>query len=190
LRTPSKRPPTAQVAAAKGAAAIKATNAGRTKAAALASMPDLAVTDEQDSATMPAHREHDRHRAQAPRAPPPGQGIRLLDKAEVLAITSVSFPTVWAWMRSGTFPRSRVAGGKSMWLSTEIDAWLAALPIRRLKGDPQQVELAHEPEISDAQARVVAVRVQKFGSESAPPWTPENFELLLAARSKVHGQDT
>jgi predicted DNA-binding transcriptional regulator AlpA len=62
-------------------------------------------------------------------------GIRLLDKADVMAITGVTFPTVWAWMRAGTFPRSRVVGGKSMWLSTEIDAWLAQLPIRRLKGD-------------------------------------------------------
>ena len=60
---------------------------------------------------------------------------RLLDKAEILTITGVSFPTVWAWMRAGTFPRSRVVGGKSMWLSTEIDAWLAQLPVRPLKGD-------------------------------------------------------
>jgi predicted DNA-binding transcriptional regulator AlpA len=38
-------------------------------------------------------------------------------------------------MRAGTFPRSRVAGGKSMWLSTEIEAWMSALPVRVLKGD-------------------------------------------------------
>jgi predicted DNA-binding transcriptional regulator AlpA len=63
------------------------------------------------------------------------RGIRLLDKAEVLNITGVTFPTIWAWMRAGTFPRSRVVGGKSMWLSTEVDAWLAALPVRPLKGD-------------------------------------------------------
>jgi predicted DNA-binding transcriptional regulator AlpA len=60
---------------------------------------------------------------------------RLLDKAEVLAITGVSFPTLWLWMRANKFPRSRVAGGKSKWLSTEIDEWLHALPLRRLKGD-------------------------------------------------------
>ena len=59
----------------------------------------------------------------------------LLDKAEILTITRVSFPTVWQWMRAGTFPRSRVVGGKSLWLSSEIDEWLAALPLRRLKGD-------------------------------------------------------
>jgi len=38
-------------------------------------------------------------------------------------------------MRAGTFPRSRIVGGRSMWRSDEIDAWMAALPIRRLKGD-------------------------------------------------------
>jgi predicted DNA-binding transcriptional regulator AlpA len=62
-------------------------------------------------------------------------GTRLLDKAEVLAIVNVSFPTVWAWMRAGTFPRSRIVGGKSMWLSTDIEQWLATLPVRPLKGD-------------------------------------------------------
>jgi predicted DNA-binding transcriptional regulator AlpA len=60
---------------------------------------------------------------------------RLLDKDEILTITGVSFPTVWSWMRTGKFPRSRVVGGKSMWLSTEIEGWLAALPVRKLKGD-------------------------------------------------------
>jgi predicted DNA-binding transcriptional regulator AlpA len=59
----------------------------------------------------------------------------LLDKAKILTITGASYPTVWAWMRDGKFPRSRVVGGKSMWVSTEIVAWMAKLPVRRLKGD-------------------------------------------------------
>jgi predicted DNA-binding transcriptional regulator AlpA len=61
--------------------------------------------------------------------------VRLLDKHEVCAIAGVSFPTIWTWMRGDNFPRSRVVGGKSVWLSSEIDAWLAQLPVRRLKGD-------------------------------------------------------
>jgi predicted DNA-binding transcriptional regulator AlpA len=61
--------------------------------------------------------------------------VRLLDKATVMAITNMSFPTLWAWMRAGRFPRSRIVGGKSMWLSTEVDEWLAALQVRPLKGD-------------------------------------------------------
>jgi predicted DNA-binding transcriptional regulator AlpA len=60
---------------------------------------------------------------------------RLLVKTQVLDITNVSFPTIWAWMRAGTFPRSRAVGGKAMWLSNEIEEWMAALPVRPLKGD-------------------------------------------------------
>jgi predicted DNA-binding transcriptional regulator AlpA len=63
----------------------------------------------------------------------PGQ--RLLGKPEILAITGTSFPTIWQMMRAGTFPRSRIVGGRSMWLATDIDAWIAGLPVRPLKGD-------------------------------------------------------
>jgi predicted DNA-binding transcriptional regulator AlpA len=60
---------------------------------------------------------------------------RLLTKPEVCAIAHVSYPTLWQWMLVGKFPRSRIVAGRSMWVSTEVDAWLAALPIRPLKGD-------------------------------------------------------
>jgi predicted DNA-binding transcriptional regulator AlpA len=66
--------------------------------------------------------------------PPPA--VRLMSKHEVCAIVGVSFPSLWTWMRNGTFPRSRIVGGQSKWLSSDIDQWLAALPVRRLKGDP------------------------------------------------------
>jgi predicted DNA-binding transcriptional regulator AlpA len=62
-------------------------------------------------------------------------GLRLLDKSEVCAIANVTFPKIWTWQRSGMFPRARVVGGKSMWLSSEIDDWLTSLPVRPLKGD-------------------------------------------------------
>jgi predicted DNA-binding transcriptional regulator AlpA len=70
---------------------------------------------------------------------------RLLSKREVLAIANVSYPTLWSWMRQGTFPRSRVVGGKSMWLSSEIEAWLAALPVRQLKGDAPEALANEDP---------------------------------------------
>jgi predicted DNA-binding transcriptional regulator AlpA len=60
---------------------------------------------------------------------------RLLSKAEVCRIVGATFPTIWAWQRAGKFPRARIVGGKSMWLTSEVDAWLAALPKRPLKGD-------------------------------------------------------
>lgn len=60
---------------------------------------------------------------------------RLLSKVEVLEIVGHTFPTVWAWMRDGRFPRSREVGGKAYWFEHEIDAWLEALPRTKLKGD-------------------------------------------------------
>jgi predicted DNA-binding transcriptional regulator AlpA len=87
--------------------------------------------------------QQDRVRVHGARAPP---GVRLLDKAEILEITGVTFPTIWTWMRAGTFPRSRIVGGKSMWRSDEIEAWLAGLPLRPLKGDAPSDQKIEEPE--------------------------------------------
>jgi predicted DNA-binding transcriptional regulator AlpA len=60
---------------------------------------------------------------------------RLLTKPEVCAIANVTYPTLWAWMLAGKFPRSRIVAGRSMWISTEVEEWTAALPVRPLKGD-------------------------------------------------------
>ena len=64
---------------------------------------------------------------------------RLLSKAQVLARVPVTFPTLWAWMRKGEFPRARSIGGKSVWIESEIEAWIAARPVRKLKGDGEAV---------------------------------------------------
>lgn len=87
------------------------------------------------------------HMLPPPTAPPtedtferPAALPRLLDKAEVCRIACASFPTLWSWMRQGRFPRSRAVAGRSMWLSTEIEAWMRELPLRRLKGDGDQVQ--------------------------------------------------
>jgi predicted DNA-binding transcriptional regulator AlpA len=79
--------------------------------------------------------QHLRHHVHAARGPP-SLPLRLLTKPEVLLIAGgISYVTLWSWMRAGTFPRSRVVGGKSMWRSDEVQAWLDALPVRPLKGD-------------------------------------------------------
>jgi predicted DNA-binding transcriptional regulator AlpA len=83
-----------------------------------------------------ARRKHENERVHGARGPPLE---RLLSKHDVVAITGLSFPTLWAWMRDGKFPRSRIVGGKSMWLYSEIHAWVAALPVRPLKGDTAAV---------------------------------------------------
>jgi predicted DNA-binding transcriptional regulator AlpA len=84
---------------------------------------------------------HDKKHVHGARAPP---AVRLLSKGEVCAITGVTFPTLWQWMRNGQFPRSRVIGrgsnSRSVWRSDEIEAWLAGLPVRSLKGDPSSSE--------------------------------------------------
>jgi predicted DNA-binding transcriptional regulator AlpA len=107
------------------------------KARTSAASPDLIQANEQEraeavlTASNRLARKHDERCVHAARAPP----TRLLSKRQVLDIANVSYPTLWVWMRQGSFPRSRAVGGKSMWVSTEIEAWMAALPLCRLKGD-------------------------------------------------------
>jgi predicted DNA-binding transcriptional regulator AlpA len=67
---------------------------------------------------------------------------RLLSKVEVLAIANCTYPTLWDWMCKGKFPRSRIVAGRSMWLSDEVDRWLAELPVRPLKGDATEENTA------------------------------------------------
>ena len=126
----------AQLAFAKKAADAKAQK-GKTSVIA----PDLIAANEQGLADEALAAANPPASVYAARAPPARLGVRLMSKREVLAIANVSYPTLWSWMRQGTFPRSRVLGGKSMWRSDEIDDWLAALPVRQLKGDnPSETE--------------------------------------------------
>jgi predicted DNA-binding transcriptional regulator AlpA len=123
--TKTKRP-AAQVEPSKKAAAMKAAADDKRPQPIWLQRP----VPVPESETLPApERLSAAHQSQGP--------PRLLDKAQVCAIANVTYPTIWAWMRAGTFPRSRVVGGKSMWLSTEVDAWMATLPIRPLKGDTE-----------------------------------------------------
>ena len=69
--------------------------------------------------------------------PPPFEGTRLLDKAEVCAIVNKSYQYIWTLMRRGAFPRSPLVGTRPMWLSSEITQWISELPVVRLKGDGQ-----------------------------------------------------
>jgi predicted DNA-binding transcriptional regulator AlpA len=127
-RTSPSEGPAGQAAFAKKAA--KGANP-TTSALAL----DLIEANQALAAKSLARGEHDERSVRAANAPPAREGAHLLSKRQVLAIINVSYPTLWSWMRQGKFPRSRVVGGKSMWLSTDIEAWLATLPVRKLKGD-------------------------------------------------------
>jgi len=65
----------------------------------------------------------------------------LLSKREVLKLTGVSYPTIWKWMQQGNFPRSRLLGepgsktARVCWYAHEVEAWLAGLPLQKIKGD-------------------------------------------------------
>ncbi len=61
---------------------------------------------------------------------------RLIYKRELTKRVGLSYPTIWKQMRNGKFPRGRAVGGKTAWLESEIDNWIASLPVRTLKGDP------------------------------------------------------
>ena len=57
-------------------------------------------------------------------------------KKQVLDRVGVSFPTIWRRMLAGKFPRARTIGDlKSVWLESEVEAWINALPMRHLKDD-------------------------------------------------------
>jgi predicted DNA-binding transcriptional regulator AlpA len=94
-----------------------------------------------------AHHPHDRQRVRGARAPSAKQvtaarratnlPMRLLNRHEIVAMSGFTYPSLWEMMRRGRFPRGRVVGGKTMWRSDEIEEWLAALPVRALKGDAE-----------------------------------------------------
>jgi predicted DNA-binding transcriptional regulator AlpA len=71
--------------------------------------------------------------AEKPRIPVGGP--RLIDRNELLAKTALSYPKIWQLMCEGKFPRAKAAGGRTLWLESEIDAWIASLPMRQLKVD-------------------------------------------------------
>jgi predicted DNA-binding transcriptional regulator AlpA len=61
--------------------------------------------------------------------------IRLISKSELRKRVPLSFPTIWKMMQQNRFPRARVIGGKSVWIESEVDDFLAALPLRHYKSD-------------------------------------------------------
>ena len=67
---------------------------------------------------------------------PPSDENRLLSKHEVTRLVGRLYQHIWSLMRAGKFPRSRLLGSRPVWVKAEIDAWIATLPLVRLKGDP------------------------------------------------------
>jgi predicted DNA-binding transcriptional regulator AlpA len=122
-----KKNQSAQVEPARMAAAMKAANEAKWPQPHW--LQTHTLTAPASETPLSPERVNEANRSQGP--------PRLLDRHEVCAVANVSYPTIWTWMRAGRFPRSRIVGGKSMWLSTEIEAWMSALPVRALKGDAE-----------------------------------------------------
>jgi predicted DNA-binding transcriptional regulator AlpA len=62
-----------------------------------------------------------------------GDEPKLLLKKEVLAITRVTFVTIWTWVQQGKFPAPVEVGGRSMWIASEVYEWVRNRP-RRVYG--------------------------------------------------------
>ena len=75
----------------------------------------------------------ERRRAVVEQARPPPT-LRLLPQREVCALVGVTAPTLWKWTRDGKFPKARVMnGGKLGYLAHEVEEWILALPLQKLK---------------------------------------------------------
>jgi predicted DNA-binding transcriptional regulator AlpA len=83
------------------------------------------------NAPLAPKRERERPSAIAARFGMP----RLLNRHEVCALAGLTYASIWSRMRAGTFPTSRIEGGRSVWISSELEQWLSGLKLRRLKGD-------------------------------------------------------
>jgi predicted DNA-binding transcriptional regulator AlpA len=81
-------------------------------------------------------------RASAPSNVRPTDELRLIFKPELLRLIGVSYSTLLGWMRAGKFPLARElgpGGGRSCkiaWLESEVAAWLASRPQRKIKPLP------------------------------------------------------
>jgi prophage regulatory protein len=105
-------------------------------------MPAKAVTNKRTAARQ--HLAAIARQAKQQKVPkyfPPKRsvGTQLMSKAEVLSAVGVTYPTIWQWMNEGRFPRSVSIGARCAWRTCEIEAWIAALPLRELKCDRRAV---------------------------------------------------
>ena len=57
----------------------------------------------------------------------------LLRKAEVCAITGLSYTTIYELSKRDKFPRARKVGATNRWLASEVIEWRNALPVRQGK---------------------------------------------------------
>jgi hypothetical protein len=130
-------PPTkqsAQVAASRKAAATKASNAARARAAALISTPGL-TAGEAPPAVF-AHHDHDDEHVHGARAPPERRAVVHAPLRTCVRFRDLKAAGVvdnWTQLRrlidTEGFPAGRYAGKNTrIWTAAEIEAWLDSRP--------------------------------------------------------------
>jgi predicted DNA-binding transcriptional regulator AlpA len=67
-----------------------------------------------------------------------GLAAALLDRHQIVALTGVSYPSLWKMACRGAFPKGRTLSYKTVWLKSEIDAWIAALPVSPIREQPSE----------------------------------------------------
>jgi hypothetical protein len=70
-------------------------------------------------------------------------------------------------------------------LNASVEALMFRLRSRGVSALEEPNTLRRLSQLSDAQLREVAVRLQKLKPEIAPAWTPEQVEALAIVRSKL-----
>jgi predicted DNA-binding transcriptional regulator AlpA len=63
----------------------------------------------------------------------PVEDLAFLSKRDVLRLIPISGPTLWQWTRTGNFPAPRIIGSKTVWLASEVYAWMQTRPLRQYK---------------------------------------------------------
>ncbi|GAB9246844.1 helix-turn-helix transcriptional regulator [Bradyrhizobium diazoefficiens] len=61
---------------------------------------------------------------------PGGVGEHFLSKKALCEKVGLTFPFIWQMIREGKFPQGRAVGSRTLWVASEIDAWILARPAR------------------------------------------------------------
>jgi len=64
---------------------------------------------------------------------PTNPASTFLSKKEVLRRIPITGPTLWNWSRTGKFPAPRYIGSRTVWVESEVIAWMKSRPTRNYK---------------------------------------------------------
>lgn len=65
--------------------------------------------------------------------PAPRSGDHFLSKRDLEKKVCLTFPYVWRLIRDDKFPKGRAIGSRTVWLNSEVEAWMRERPVREYK---------------------------------------------------------